>query len=51
MSGLPIGESVRPQATPAGLAPGRPDEGISTPSSQKRAWWGPRRLGLRVLGI
>jgi len=32
----------------AGLVPGRPDEGVFTPSSQKRAWWGPRRLGLRV---
>src|ERR1700757_4819875 len=33
----------------AGLAPGRPNEGISTPSSQRRARWGPRRLGLRPI--
>jgi hypothetical protein len=28
MNGLPIGESICPQATPAGLAPGRSDEGV-----------------------
>jgi hypothetical protein len=28
MSGLPIGESVCPQATPAGLVLARPDEDV-----------------------
>jgi len=33
----------------AGLARGRPDDRVSTPSSQKRAWWGLRPPGVRVL--
>jgi hypothetical protein len=36
---LPIGEAAVSKPAAAGLAPGRPDEGISTPSSQKLGAW------------
>jgi hypothetical protein len=37
MSGWQFGSRLSRSNLPAGLAPGRPDEGVSTPSSQKRA--------------